>query len=106
MASIPASVLAINGGSSSIKFAVYHAGTLPKPLLSGKLDRIGRDGTTLSWRATDGASREGHTIAVYNGKKHVPIYVTENMVDCKLGEFVPTRMYRGHAGTEKTASRK
>lgn len=48
----------------------------------------------------------GHTIAVYNGKKHVPIYVTENMVDCKLGEFVPTRMYRGHAGTEKTASRK
>ena len=61
MASIPASVLAINGGSSSIKFAVYHAGTLPKPSLSGKLDRIGRDGTTLSWRATDGASREGHT---------------------------------------------
>jgi acetate kinase len=61
MASAPASVLAINGGSSSIKFAVYDAGTLPKPSLSGKLDRIGRDGTTLSWRAPDGASREGHT---------------------------------------------
>jgi acetate kinase len=59
MASIPASVLAINGGSSSIKFAVYHAP--PKPSLSGKLDRIGRDGTILSWRGTDGASREGHT---------------------------------------------
>jgi acetate kinase len=41
MAPAPASVLAINGGSSSIKFAVYHAGTLPKPSLSGKLDRIG-----------------------------------------------------------------
>ena len=61
MASIPAQVLAINGGSSSIKFAVYRAGTLPQPSLSGKLDRIGRDGTTLSWRGTDGASREGHT---------------------------------------------
>jgi acetate kinase len=61
MASIPASVLAINGGSSSIKFAVYHAGTVSKPLLSGKLDRIGLDGTTLLWRALAGASREGHT---------------------------------------------
>jgi acetate kinase len=61
MAPAPASVLAINGGSSSIKFAVYPAGTLPEAVLSGTLDRIGRDGTTLSWRATEGASREGHT---------------------------------------------
>jgi len=61
MAPAPASVLAINGGSSSVKFAVYHSGTLPKLSLSGKLDRIGREGTTLSWRATEGASREGHT---------------------------------------------
>ena len=61
MAPAPASVLAINGGSSSIKFAVYPAGTLPEALLSGTLDRIGRDGTTLSWRAMEGASREGHT---------------------------------------------
>lgn len=48
----------------------------------------------------------GHTIAVYNGRKHVPIYVTENMVDYKLGEFVPTRLFRGHAGSEKTVTRK
>ena len=61
MAPAPASVLAINGGSSSIKFAVYHAGTLSKPSVSGTLDRIGRGGTTLSWRATEGASREDHT---------------------------------------------
>jgi acetate kinase len=61
MAPAPASVLAINGGSSSIKFAVYPAGTLPEALLSGTLDRIGRDGTTLSWRATEDASLEGHT---------------------------------------------
>ena len=37
-----------------------------------------------------------HTIAVYNGKKHVPVYVTENMVGHRLGEFAPTRTYRGH----------
>jgi acetate kinase len=60
VASTSGSVLAINSGSSSIKFAVYGAGTLPKPSLSGTLDRIGRDGMTLSWRATEGASREGH----------------------------------------------
>ena len=38
----------------------------------------------------------GHTIAVYNGRKHVPVYVTENMVGHRLGEFAPTRSYRGH----------
>lgn len=59
MASIPASVLAINGGSSSIKFAVYHAGTLLKPSLSGKLDRIGLSGTTLSWHTTGSGPGEG-----------------------------------------------
>ncbi len=44
----------------------------------------------------------GHTIAVYDGRKHVPVYVTEDMVGCKLGEFAPTRTFKGHAGTEKT----
>ncbi|MBK8985201.1 MAG: 30S ribosomal protein S19 [Chloroflexi bacterium] len=38
----------------------------------------------------------GHTIAVYDGRRHIPIYVTENMVGHKLGEFAPTRMFRGH----------
>lgn len=47
----------------------------------------------------------GHTIAVYNGKQHVPVYVTEDMVGCKLGEFAPTRTFRGHAG-DKTSSGK
>jgi len=41
----------------------------------------------------------GHTIAVHNGNKFIPVYVTENMVGHKLGEFAPTRTYRGHAGT-------
>ena len=40
----------------------------------------------------------GHTIAVHDGRKHVPVYVTEDMVGHKLGEFAPTRLFRGHAG--------
>jgi small subunit ribosomal protein S19 len=43
----------------------------------------------------------GHTIAVHNGKQHVPIYVTENMVGHKLGEFAPTRNFRGHLAEKK-----
>ena len=44
----------------------------------------------------------GHTIAVHDGRKHVPVYVTEDMVGHKLGEFAPTRTYRGHAGSRTT----
>ena len=61
MAPAPASILAINGGSSSIKFAMNGADTSEKSSLSGMLDRIGQSGTTLSWRATGGAARKGHT---------------------------------------------
>jgi len=43
----------------------------------------------------------GHTIAVHNGNKFIPVYVTENMVGHKLGEFAPTRIFRGHAGSRK-----
>ena len=46
----------------------------------------------------------GHTFAVHDGRKHVPVYVTEDMVGHKLGEFAPTRTYRGHAGAKKTKS--
>jgi len=46
----------------------------------------------------------GHTIAVHDGKKHVPVYITEEMVGCKLGEFAPTRNFRGHGGS-KAASK-
>jgi len=46
----------------------------------------------------------GHTLAVHNGNKFIPIYVTENMVGHKLGEFAPTRLFRGHAGSDKTTS--
>ena len=47
----------------------------------------------------------GHTIAVHDGRKHVPVYVTEDMVGHKLGEFAPTRTFKGHAG-EKTTGRR
>ena len=46
----------------------------------------------------------GHTIAVYDGRKHVPVYVTEDMVGHKLGEFAPTRTFRGHSGSERSTS--
>ena len=46
-----------------------------------------------------------HTIAVHDGKKHVPVYITEDMVGHKLGEFAPTRTFRGHSGSEKSSGR-
>ena len=46
----------------------------------------------------------GHTIAVHDGRKHVPVYVTEEMVGHKLGEFAPTRTYKGHVKSEKSSS--
>ena len=48
----------------------------------------------------------GHTLAVHNGKTHVPIYITEQMIGHRLGEFAPTRYFRAHAGQDKTAKRK
>ena len=44
-----------------------------------------------------------HTIAVHDGRKHVPVYITEDMVGHKLGEFAPTRTFRGHSGSEKSS---
>ena len=48
----------------------------------------------------------GHTIAVHDGRKHVPVFVSEQMVGHKLGEFAPTRMFRGHAGDRQTQVRR
>jgi small subunit ribosomal protein S19 len=47
----------------------------------------------------------GHTIAVHDGRKHVPVFVSESMVGHKLGEFAPTRLFRGHAGGDKARMR-
>ena len=55
---------------------------------------------TWSRRSTITPEMVGHTIAVHNGKKFIPVYVTENMVGHKLGEFSPTRLFRGHTGAK------
>jgi len=66
-----------------------------------KVDALNNDNKkevikTWSRRSTIFPSFVGHTFAVHDGRKHVPVYVTEDMVGHKLGEFVPTRVYRGH----------
>ena len=63
---------------------------------------------TWSRRSTISPDFIGHTFAVHNGNKFIPVYVTENMVGHKLGEFSPTRVFKGHPGTkaEKMAKRK
>lgn len=61
---------------------------------------------TWSRRSTVLPEFIGQTIAVHNGKKFIPIYVTENMVGHKLGEFAPTRTFKGHAGRSERSSRR
>lgn len=60
---------------------------------------------TWSRRSTIFPAFVGKTIAVYDGRKHVPVYIQEDMVGHKLGEFAPTRTYRGHAGDDKKTKR-
>ncbi len=60
---------------------------------------------TWSRRSTIFPSFVGHTFAVHDGRKHVPVYVTEDMVGHKLGEFAPTRTFKGHAGADKKTNR-
>lgn len=60
---------------------------------------------TWSRRSTIFPQFIGHTFGVYDGRKHVPVYVTEDMVGHKLGEFAPTRTYKGHAGDDKKTRR-
>ena len=57
---------------------------------------------TWSRRSTIFPQFVGHTIAVHDGRKHVPVYITEDMVGHRLGEFAPTRNYRGHAADKKS----
>lgn len=72
-----------------------------------KLNETGERKIIKTWsrRSTIIPEMIGHTIAVHNGKKFIPVYITENMVGHKLGEFAPTRTFRGHAGskTEKAS---
>jgi len=76
------------------------------PKLLRKVEEMNESGKkrgikTWSRRSTIVPSMIGHTIAVHNGKTHLPIYITEHMVGHKLGEFAPTRRFGGHAGQER-----
>ncbi|SHG74311.1 SSU ribosomal protein S19P [Thermosyntropha lipolytica DSM 11003] len=61
---------------------------------------------TWSRRSTIMPQMIGHTIAVHDGRRHVPVYITEEMVGMKLGEFAPTRTFRGHAGSKNERASK
>ena len=79
-----------------------------EPKLEGKIlamNDSGKKSVIKTWSRATTIFPEmvGHTIAVYDGRKHVPVYVTEDMVGCKLGEFAPTRTFKGHAA--KTAKK-
>ena len=74
-----------------------------EPKLLKKIEAMNRSGTkrvirTWSRRSTVTPELVGHTLAIHNGKKFFPVYITENMVGHKLGEFAPTRTFRTHAG--------
>jgi len=72
------------------------------------LNRTNQKKVIKTWSRDSTISPEfvGHTFAVHNGNKFIPVYIQENMVGHKLGEFAPTRTFRGHAGSEKTAATK
>lgn len=72
-----------------------------------KLNEAGKKEVIKTWsrRSTIFPQFVEHTFAVYNGKEHLPVYVTEDMVGHKLGEFVPTRKFASHSGDDKKAKR-
>ena len=81
-------------------------GPFVQPKLLAKVEKMNESGKKEVIRTWSRASTifpqfVGHTIAVHDGRRHVPIYVTENMVGHKLGEFAPTRTFRGHFDKEK-----
>ena len=82
-------------------------GPFVAPRLLKKVEEMNRKGErkvikTWSRASTIFPQFVGHTLAVHDGRRHVPVYVTENMVGHKLGEFAPTRLFRGHVRSEKT----
>lgn len=83
-------------------------GPFVEPKLLKRVEEMNRRGErkvikTWSRASTVFPQFVGHTIAVHDGRRHVPVYVTENMVGHKLGEFAPTRFFRGHVRSEKSS---
>ena len=78
-----------------------------EPKLLKRIDAMNESGTkevikTWSRASTIYPQMVGHTIAVHDGRKHVPVYIAEEMIGHKLGEFAPTRTFKGHAGDKTT----
>lgn len=90
----------------SVKKGPFVDGHLLEKALAAKRSRSGKVIKTWSRRSTVTPDCIGLTFAVHNGKKFVPVYVTENMVGHKLGEFAPTRTFHGHASDKKTKVKK
>jgi small subunit ribosomal protein S19 len=87
--------------SRSIKKGPFIDFNLEKKILA--MNKSGKKSVIKSWARASIISPDfvGHTIALHNGNKFIPVYVTENMVGHKLGEFAPTRIFRGHGGNKK-----
>ena len=88
----------------SLKKGAYIEEALAKKI--AKMNENSEKKVIKTWSRASMISTDmlGHTIAVHNGKTHVPVYVTEQMIGHKLGEFAPTRLFRGHAA-DKTAKK-
>ncbi len=87
--------------SRSLKKGPYIRVKLDKKVAA--MEASGKKSVIKTWSRASMISPDfvGHTFAVHNGNKFIPVYVTENMVGHKLGEFAPTRTFRGHAGNKK-----
>jgi small subunit ribosomal protein S19 len=90
--------------SRSLKKGPFIDGSLMKKVTESQESRSNKVIKTWSRRSTIVPEMVGLTIAVHNGRQHVPVLVTENMVGHKLGEFAPTRTFRGHSGDRKASS--
>ena len=93
--------------SRSVKKGPYAAESLLKKI--DEMNQSGKKSVIKTWSRSSMIFPEmtGHTIAVHDGRKHVPVYITEEMIGHKLGEFAPTRTFRGHADkSEKTSKAK
>jgi small subunit ribosomal protein S19 len=90
--------------SRSLKKKPYIEERLKNRIL--KMNEAGEKKVVKTWSRSSTIYPEfvGHTIAVYNGKKHIPVYCTADMVGHKLGEFAPTRTFKGHSVSEKSAA--
>jgi small subunit ribosomal protein S19 len=92
--------------SRSVKKGPFIEKSLYKKVLEMSKARDRKMIKTYSRCSTIIPEMVGNTISVYNGKVWVPVYITENLVGHKLGEFAPTRIFRGHAGSDKKAVKK